>query len=180
MKIKSLLLLCLMFLAGCSTTPLFVSDDRVSIYLRGEPEVTDDSFRIKFKFDSPTADPHLIQTLRIWTWSGTESFRVTDGYMSFTDTHYSGEIGSHHIRRMTIMPGSVEDTDETLFGFSMLPSGWPDGFNRKYREDHEIKGRVAYVKPEHATTYTLTFVGGVLTWRIVGTDIKHVWRAEGK
>lgn len=179
MKIRTAIFLLALLLTGCGSTPLFVSDDQVSIYLRTEPEVKEDEFRIRFRFDSPTGDTHLVQRLEFDSWQAEEAFRVTEGYKSHTDSHWSEDVNFQH-RRMVIRPGAVDGVDETPFGFSMLPGPWPPGFNEDYRDDREIRGYIVYLRPEHATVYTLTFDHGVLTWQVEGTDIKHVWRAEGE
>lgn len=201
--LRAIFLLAALLVVGCTSTPLFVSGDQVSVYLAEKPEVKQTEFNIEFKFDSPTGDTHLVQRLELSSWSAEEAFRVTDGYKSYTDTHFSKGISYQH-RRIVIRPGAVAGTDETFLGFSMLPGDWPDRFNEKYRwkkgkitdpndprfgevvpdpqfgVNHKIQGVITYTREEHATVYLLTFDHGVLTWEIEGTDIKHVWRAEGK
>jgi hypothetical protein len=176
---KRLALLLLLFLAGC-TIPLYESRDRVGIDLWGSPTVTEDSYEFQMKFDSPTDDPYLIQWIDVGPYHGVEAFRVVEPYKSQVDTHSVSETNFQH-RRITIAPGDIEGADETFWGFSMLPSQWPDNFNATYRANHNIQGRVVYRKPEHETVYYLHFENGVLTWWIEGhEDEKREWRAEGK
>lgn len=168
--------LCL--LAGCAT-PLYQSHDKVSIFLHSEPEVQENSYNIKFRFETPTDDPHLIQWIELGDFHGVESFRITYPYQSQVDTHHVDQT-YRQFRRITIAPGKVEGTDETFWGFSMLPSEWPPNFNENYRKNHKIQGRVVYRKPEHQTVYHLDFEAGVLRWWVEGTDVKREWRMQGK
>lgn len=172
-----LFVLCLLF-AGCAT-PLYQSPDRVSIFLHSEPEVLEDSYKIKFRFESPTQDPHLIQWIEVNGYHGVEAFRITPPYQSQVDTHFT-EDTTQQLRRITIAPGEVEGVDATFWGFSMLPSNWPPEFNAAYRAKHKIQGHVVYRRPEHETIYHLDFVDGVLRWWVEGTDVKREWRAKGK
>lgn len=154
--------------------------EKVKIILIGEPTVKKDSFIIYFKFESPTDDTHVIQQIELnKNWIGIESFRMYNGKFapSQRDKHFSNNI-TRQGRRMTVMPGKIEDADESLLGFAMLPSGWPNNFNEAYREKHEIKGRITKMVPEAAITYILNFNNGVLTFEVEGTDIKHTWTSE--
>lgn len=172
-------ILFLLFLTGC-TTPLYESRDHVGVHLYGEPTVEETSYKFKMKFESPTDDPHLIQWVDVGQYHGVEAFRSLPEYKTFVDTHFVSDTNFQH-RRMTIAPGKVEGVDATMWGFSMLPSEWPDNFNERYRSGHEIQGRVVYRKPEHETVYYLHFENGVLTFWIEGMeDQKREWRAEGK
>jgi hypothetical protein len=176
---RKLLVLCLLFVAGCTTTPLYQSHDQVSIYLASEPEVKENGYKIKLKFQSPTNDPHLIQWIDLGQWHGVESFRVMPDYKSWTDTHSTEDTLEQH-RKITIAPGEVEGVDDTFGGFAMLPSEWPPNFNAIYQKNHAIQGRVVYRLPEHETIYYLSFKDGVLQWWVEGSNEKQEWRADGK
>ena len=174
-------------LTGCGTTPLYESRDAVSIHLYNEPVVTHDSFSIHFRFEPPGLvgtppgqpdDPHLIQWIDINNWTGVEAFRVLPDGKSALDHHFTGKGTSKQSRRITICPGKVEGVDETTSGFSMLPSGWPDEFNSRYRSGHKVQGRVVYRLSEKATVYRLDFADGKLVWSVEGTDVRREWSAE--
>lgn len=168
----------LLLLAGCAT-PLYETNDGVSLYLVGEPVVEKDNYEIQFQFETPTDDPHFIQWVEINGWTGVEAFRVRFNQRSGVDTHFSRGI-DRQSRLMTVAPGKVEGTDETTAGFSMLPSEWPAGFNAKYRERHTIQGRVAWRKADKATVYRLEFTPGCLVWSVEGTPVKREWRVRGQ
>ena len=173
---RKLALLLLVFVAGC-TTPLYRSPDGVSIHLRGEPTVEKDYYEIQFRFESPTDDPHLIQWIELNGWTGVEAFTVLMDGKTSIDTHHPGRGTTKQYRRITIAPGKVEGTDQTFWGFSMLPSEWPEGFNDHYRKWREIRGRVAYRLPARATIYRLEFEEGKLVWYVEGTDVRREWYA---
>lgn len=174
-----------LIVGGCvSTTPLYESRDTVSIHLYGEPVVTKDSFSISFQFETPDYSPpspyhepdvpHFIQWVNVNEWTGVEAFRILPHGKSGVDHHFTQGVRKQH-RRITITPGKVEGADETTAGFSMLPSEWADGFNSKYRENHEIKGRVVHRLTEKATVYLLDFEDGKLVWSVEGTDVRREW-----
>ena len=166
-------------LTGCTATPLYETPRGVSVYLNEEPTVERDYFEIEFRFSTPTEDPHLIQWIEVnERWTGVESFTPLWHGRTGIDRHYSGKGTVSQYRRVTIAPGEVEGTDETRFGFAMLPSEWPERFNPKYRSEYKIQGRVVYRRPEYETVYLIEFENGVLTWSVEGTDIQHRWEAE--
>jgi hypothetical protein len=175
---KRLLLLALLLLSGCASSPLFVSDDGVSIYLQKKPVVKKDEYSIHFKFETPTDDSHVIQQIEMNgdQWTGIESFRVKSWGQTGTDHHHMSRTSVQH-RRMTLMPGSVRGVDESN-GFAMLPSGWPDQFNQNYRDGHKIQGEIIKMRPEHRTIYHLDFKDGKLVWYIEGESIRREWLAE--
>jgi hypothetical protein len=76
------------------------------------------------------------------------------------------------------MPGSVTGVDESLGGFSMLPSDWPSNFNEKFLKRHKIQGSVSSFRVEYRTVYHLHYDDGKLVWHIEGTDIRREWEAE--
>lgn len=183
-----LLLLMSMALVGCTAlTPLYESKDHVSIYLAGEPEVERTHYKIRFVFETPTDDTHLIQTLDLGIWTGTEAFR-TQYFVDETgiDSHWIDSPDAPHDssqwyidnRTITIRPGEVVDVDENCGGFSMLPGGWPDNFNKSFRESHSVQGRIEYERSEHATTYQINFVNGVLRFNVVGTSVSYQWKVQ--
>lgn len=181
MKLVALLLSLL--LAACSSTPLFVTEHGVSIYLVDEPEVAADSYRIKFQFESPTDDPNIIQQIELDGYTGIESFRVGLLSRTGTDTHHQKSVQTQN-RRMTLMPGEVRGTDERN-GFAMLPSNWPPLFNADYLKAHKIQGKIVKMRPEASTVYHLDFERGKLIWYIEDTDIRMEWNhveseAEGR
>lgn len=171
---KALLFALCCLLAGC-TVPLYETRDGVSIHLVDEPQVEANRYRIEFRFESPTDDPHLIQWVELGDYHGVESFRVLPDGKTGIDIHFTARTIKQN-RRITIAPGKVEGADETTAGFAMLPSNWPDEFNEHYREDHSIEGRVVYRRDEMKTVYNLDFESGVLRWSVEGTDIRREWK----
>jgi hypothetical protein len=163
-----------LLLSACSSTPLYVTDSGVSIYLAEEPEVEADRFKITFTFESPTDDPHLVQTIELYGTAGIESFRAN----RFTnrDVHWTEKTDTQY-RRMTIMPGEVVGADERN-GFAMLPSDWLPGMNADYLDDHKIQGKVVFTRPEFQTIYHLDFEYGKLVWYIEGKDVRMEWSAK--
>lgn len=174
-KTYAITFICLAFvLVGCTSQPLYVTKSGVSIYLKEEPVVAENSFTIKFSFESPTDDKHIIQQIETSEWTGIESFRTFSGKTT-TDTH--SMIGLlEDSRRMTLIPGEVADTDESLFsGFSMLPSAWPEYWNSKFRKDHVVRGYIVKMRPEFQTIYNLEFAQGKLVWTVEGTQLRREW-----
>lgn len=175
---RAVLVVLLTFLSGCASSPLYVTDDGVSIYLQKKPVVKQDEYSIHFKFETPTDDTHIIQQIEMndGEWTGIESFRIGSWSQTGVDHHYSEGIQWQY-RRLTLMPGEVRDTDENN-GFAMLPSGWPEGFNEHYRQQHKIQGEIVKMRPEHQTIYHLDFKDGKLVWYVEGQDIRREWTAE--
>lgn len=176
-KTSAFVFSCLVFvLSGCTSQPLYVTRSGVSIYLEQEPVVKQDTFEIKFSFKSPTKDSHIIQQIENDGWTGIEAFRTRCGKTT-TDTHFI-VAALINKRRMTLIPGTVEDVDEGFFsGFSMLPSGWPERWNEKFRQEHKIQGRIVKMRPEYQTIYHLHFEAGKLVWFVEGTDVHREWEA---
>ena len=71
------------------------------------------------------------------------------------DFHFGGLSD----RTITIMPGEVTGTDESIDGFSMLPAKWPPNFNEHYTSKHKIQGNIIRKMEEKATRYRLKFDG---------------------
>jgi hypothetical protein len=178
-RVKLIPLLLLALLAGC-VTPLYETRDGVSIYLVGEPTVERDYYRIEFKFETPTDDPHLIQWIELNGWTGVEVFTPRLFERTVVDHHYPSRGTKEQYRRMLIAPGKVVGVDMTTGGFGMLPSEWPEGFNPDYRKGHVIRGRVVYRKPEFETVYRLDFKDGRLVWSVEGTDIRRKWTVDSE
>jgi hypothetical protein len=168
--------LVLIFAIGCQYTPLVESEDSVSIYLAGEPAIdpAKNSFSIKLKLKSPISSPHLVQLIKFngTRWNGVESFRMYAGevFLFWQADHHHGSATD---RTMIIMPGEVENVDEALDGFAMLPANWPPGFNEQYTSKHNIQGHVKRALPEHATIYRIQFDGKVL--RFSSGHTEYVW-----
>ena len=175
---KRLLIMAMLFLTGCAASPLYVSDEGVSVYLQKKPEVTKDSYSIYFKFEIPTNDTHAIQQIEMNgdKWTGIEAFRIRAWRMTGIDHHHVDGV-TRQFRRITLMPGAVQGTDE-LNGFSMLPSGWPEEFNQNYRSQRKVQGEIVKMRPEYKTIYHLDFENGRLVWYIEGQDIRREWIAE--
>lgn len=175
----ALLLAVMCVLTGCAS-PLFVTDDGVSIFLQRTPEVKHNEYRIQFRFESPTNDKDVIQQIEMnETWTGIESFRISKWGQTCVDTHHATGISIQR-RRMTLMPGEVRGVDLSPFGFAMLPSEWPDGFNQDYREQHKVQGEIVKIRPEYKTIYHLDFENGRLVWYIEGQDVRREWVADEK
>jgi hypothetical protein len=168
--------ICLAFvLVGCASEPLYVTNSSVSIYLEGDPVVKENTFEIRFHFESPTKEKHIIQQIECGGWTGIESFRLHPNGSTSTDTHFI-ENRVYDKRRMTLIPGEVADVDEGFFsGFSMLPSGWPDNWNAKFRQKHKIQGTIVKMRPEFQTIYHLEFAQGKLIWTVEGTSVRREW-----
>jgi len=181
----------LVFTGCASNKVLFENDNGVTITLSGEPEIFDDGYSIYFKFESPTKDSHLIQQIRMnptsvdkEDWVGIEAFQSP--FLIFQRDHHSTTGVVKQYREIIIMPGTVEGADETLWGFSMLPSGWPETktksgdwtFNHSYRKDHKVTGKIVEIKPEYATKYYLNFDKKHLTLIIEGGPT-YIWDKHG-
>ena len=184
------LTLLVLLLSGCASQQiLFKNEHDVAIIVVGKPEVRNDGYEINLKFESPTEDSHLIQQIRMnpnttSEWIGIESF--TSPFNRLQVDCHSLLGGDRQFREILIMPGSIYGADETLFGFAMLPSGWPnaklpDGnwsFNHNYRKKHEIRGKITSLRPEHAPKYYLNYENSKLTMIIEGGPV-YVWDKDG-
>ena len=182
MKYLSLAVLVLVFLAGCSQGQKIYDDpNAVSIYLYDDPEITESSYSVEFRFQYSHKDAtHAIQKIN-WNWregAGIKSFRTYYGKLpqSQRDHHHKENL-TYEKRTMTVMAGKVIGADETFNGFAMLPSDWPKKFNEKYLAGHVVRGQITDIYPETATQYTLEFNRGELTFTVIGTDIEYVWTA---